>query len=206
MLKLYFAPGTCALASQIALEEAGAAYEPMKLDFAAGDQRKPEYLKINPKGRVPALVTDKGILTESPAILAYIAQSFPAAKLAPLDDPFAFAKVQAVNSYLCSTVHVNHAHRVRGVRWADEPSSIEDMKRKVPATVGESMALIEQQMMVGPYVMGETYSISDPYLFTICSWLKGDGVDINTFPKLAAHQKRMGERPAVKKAMAYHAT
>jgi glutathione S-transferase len=74
---------------------------------------------------VPALVTDDGILTETPAILAYLAQRFPQAKLAPLDDPFAFAMVQAFNSYLCSTVHVAHAHRMRGTRWADDPAAIE---------------------------------------------------------------------------------
>jgi len=87
MLKLFYAVGSCALASHIALEEAGAEYEAVRLDFAAGDQRKPEYLKINPKGRVPALITDRGILTETPAMLVYVAQSFPDPVLAPMDDP-----------------------------------------------------------------------------------------------------------------------
>jgi glutathione S-transferase len=105
MFKLYYAPGTCALASHIALAEAGAPYTTVKLDFKNNQQNSPEYLAINPKGRVPSLVTDQGILTETPAMLAYIAQSFPQAKLAPLDDAFAFAKMQAFNSYLCSTVH-----------------------------------------------------------------------------------------------------
>src|SRR5438445_9145235 len=93
MLKLYYAPGTCALASHIALEEVGATYTTERLDFKANQQNSPEYLKINPKGRVPAMVTDRGVLTETPAMLAFIAQSFPKAKLAPLDDPFAFAQV-----------------------------------------------------------------------------------------------------------------
>src|SRR6202008_1544191 len=124
MLKLFYAVGSCALASHIALEEAGAEYEAVRLNFADGDQRKPEYLKVNPKGRVPALITDKGILTETPAILAYLAQVFPKAALAPRADPFAFARVQAFNSYLCSTAHVNLAHAMRGSRWADEPSSL----------------------------------------------------------------------------------
>ena len=147
MLKLFYAVGSCALASHIALEEAGAEYEAVRLDFAAADQRKPEYLKINPKGRVPALIIDSGILTETPAILAYVAQVFPKAELAPLADPFAFARVQAFNSYLCSTAHVNHAHFTRGSRWADEPASLEDMKRKVPKNVGESFALMEREMV-----------------------------------------------------------
>jgi glutathione S-transferase len=118
MLRLYFATGTCALATHIALEEAGAAYEAVRLDFAAQGQRTPEYLALNPKGRVPALVTESGTLTETPALLVYVAQSFPAAELAPLADPFALAQAQEFNSYLCSTVHVAHAHGRRGARWA----------------------------------------------------------------------------------------
>ena len=85
MLTLYYAPHTCALASHIALEEAGAAYESVRLSFRTEDQKKPDYLKINPKARVPSLVTDRGVITETPALLIYIAQAFPAAKLAPLD-------------------------------------------------------------------------------------------------------------------------
>ena len=91
---LYTATGTCALASHIALEDAGAEYRIVRLDFAGGDQRKPDYLAVNPKGRVPSLATERGVLTETPAILAYVAQRFPAAGLAPLADPFAFAEVR----------------------------------------------------------------------------------------------------------------
>ena len=117
MIKLFYAVNTCSLASHIALEEAGAAYTTVRVNFAHAEQRGSEYLAINPKGRVPAMVTDRGILTETPAMLAFIAQSFPQAGLAPLDDPFAFAQVQSFNTYLCSTVHVAHAHKMRGSRW-----------------------------------------------------------------------------------------
>ena len=87
MLKLFYAPQTCALASHIALEEAGADYETVRVDFRTGEQKKPDYLAVNPKGRVPALVTGHGVLTETPAILAFVAQTYPKARLAPLDDP-----------------------------------------------------------------------------------------------------------------------
>ena len=202
MFKLYFAPGTCALACHIALAEAGAPYTTVKLDFKAGQQNSPEYLAINPKGRVPSLVTDRGVLTETPAILAFIAQSFPQAKLAPLDDAFEFAKVQAFNNYLCATVHVAHAHKLRGARWATEETSFADMKRMVPKTVGACFSLIERDMLKGPWVMGEQYTICDPYLYTLAGWLEGDSVDIATLPKVADHRKRMSERPAVQKVMA----
>lgn len=202
MIKLYYATGTCALASHIALEEAGAEYSTVKVNFATREQYSPEYLAINPKGRVPSLVTDRGVLTETPAMLAYIAQSFPKAKLAPVEDPFGFAEVQAFNSYLCSTVHVAHAHRMRGTRWVDDPAAIEALKLKVPETVGACFELIENKMMGGPWVMGDTYTICDPYLFTIANWMEGDGVDIARFPKVKAHRGHMAERPAVSKALA----
>ena len=202
MIKLYYAAHTCSLASHIALEDAGAEYSTVRISFTADEQRKPEYLAINPKGRVPALVTDRGILTETPAMLAFIAQSFPQAKLAPLDDPFLFTQVQAFNSYLCSTLHVAHSHRMRGNRWADDPSAIAAMQRKAPESVASCYQLIEETMLEGPWVMGETYTICDPYLFTLAGWLEGDSVDIATLPKVADHRKRMADRPAVQKALA----
>ncbi len=202
MMKLYYATGTCALASHIALEEAGAEYSTVKLSFATNEQRSPEYLAINPKGRVPSLVTDRGILTETPAMLAFIAQSFPKAKLAPIDDPFGFAEVQAFNNYLCSTVHINHAHRPRGTRWADDTAAVEAMKKKVPETMTDSFDLIENKMMKGPWVMGDTYTVCDPYLFTIAGWLESDSVDIARFPKVKAHRDRMAARPAVSRVLA----
>ena len=202
MLKLFYSPGSCALASHISLEEAGAQYEAVRLNFADGEQHKPEYLAINPKGRVPALVTERGVLTETPAILAFIAQSFPEVALAPVSDPFAFARVQGFNSYLCATVHVAHAHRPRGSRWADDPAAIAAMKAKVPANIAECFGLIEREMFAGPWVMGDAYSICDPYLFTLASWLEIDGVDPAGFPKVFAHRQRMAERPAVLKALA----
>jgi glutathione S-transferase len=202
MMKLFYAPGTCSLASHITLEEVGALYEAVRVDFGKNEQRQPDYLAVNPKGRVPALVTDNGILTETPAILAFIAQSFPKAKLAPLDDPFAFAQAQAFNSYLCSTVHVAHAHRMRGTRWADDPAAIAEMKRKAPEAVTGCFDLIEREMLKGPWVMGDTYTICDPYLFTLAEWLEGDGVDLSRLPQVIGHRAQMAERPAVRKAIA----
>jgi glutathione S-transferase len=202
MLKLFYAPRTCALASHIALAESGAEYSTVRINFADNEQRGEAYLAINPKGRVPSLVTDKGILTETPAILAFVAQSFPQARLAPLNDPFAFAQVQAFNSYLCSTLHVAHAHRVRGHRWADDEAAIAAMQRKVPESVGACFALVEHGMLKGPWVMGEAYTICDPYLFTVAQWLEDDGVDLSRIPRVLDHRRRMSERPAVRKALA----
>jgi glutathione S-transferase len=202
MIKLYYAPDTCSLASHIVLEEVGAEYELARISFARNEQRSPDYLAINPKGRVPAMVTERGVLTETPAMLVFIAQTFPHARLAPLDDPFVFAQVQAFNSFLCSTLHVAHAHRMRGHRWADDEAAILAMQRKVPDSVGACYELIERHMFRGPHVMGEAYTICDPYLFTIAQWMEGDGVDPARFPRVAEHRRGMSERPAVRRAIA----
>jgi glutathione S-transferase len=174
MLTFYYATNTCALASHIALEEAGADYETRWIDFGAAEQTKPDYLKINPKGRVPSLATERGVLTETPAILAYIAQSHPQAQL---------------------------AHRARGYRWADDPAAHEAMKKKVPQTVGACFDLIERKIFRGPWATGASYSIADPYLFTIARWMEVDSVDPGAFPRVLDHRDRMAKRPAVQRAL-----
>lgn len=201
MLKFYYAPASCALAAHLALEYAQAPYQAERLDFKAQQQRSAEYLRINPKGRVPALATEQGILTETPALLQFIAQSFPQAGLAPLDDAFLLAKVNEFNSYICSTVHVAHAHRGRGYRWADDESAIASMKKKVAQNMADCFALIEERMLKGPWVLGERFSTSDMYLFTVTRWLEGDGVDVARFPGVAAHMQRMQAEPVVQKVL-----
>jgi glutathione S-transferase len=204
MMTLYFAPDTCALASHLALEYAGAGYETVRLDFRRKEQRSTEYLRLNPKARVPALVTPQGVLTETPALLLYIAQSFPQAGLAPLDDAFLLARVNEFNSYLCSTVHVAHAHRMRGYRWVDESDTdaLDAMKKKVPQSVGECYELIERGMLESPWVLGERFSICDLYLFTLSQWMEGDGLDPTRFPKVSEHRRRMSAQPLVQKVLA----
>jgi glutathione S-transferase len=202
MLTLYYTPHTCSLATHIALKDAGADYQLRRIDFVTSEQQSPEYLAINPKARVPALLTDRGVLTETPAMLAYVAQCYPAAQLAPFDDPFVLAEVQAFNSYLCATLHVAHSHRMRGYRWASEPSSFADMQRKVPESVGACFALIEATMLKGPWVFGARYTIADPYLFTLAQWLEADGVDPAGIPRIMEHRARMAERSNVREAIA----
>ena len=201
VMKLHYAPHTCALASHIVLEEVGADYEINRIDFSIAEENSPEYLAMNPKGRVPLLETAQGYLTETPAILVYLAQCYPQAKLAPLDDAFAFAELQSFNSYLCSTVHVAHAHRLRGNRWADDPGAIIAMQEKVPASVLAGFLYVEDNYLRGPWVMGDQYSIADPYLFTLAQWLEADGVDLQPLPRVIDHRSRMLQRETVQTAI-----
>ncbi len=200
-VKLYYAPGACSLASHIALEEAGAEFEAVSVNLASGEQKHSDFVELNPKARIPVLVTEDGVLTENPAILMYVAMRYPEANLAPLGDVFNLARIQSFNAYLSSTVHVAHAHGPRGIRWADESSSLEDMKRKVQQNMADCFKLIENDYFKGPWVMGEDYTICDMYLFTFATWLEADGVDPSEYPGILDHRNRMLERPAVKAVM-----
>ena len=200
MLTLYMSSGSCSRASHIALEESGLDFEVRLLDFSKSEQREPDYLAINPKGRVPALATDQGVLTESPAILAHIAALAPAGLLAPTD-PFAFARMQAFNLYLATTIHVAHAHGRRAARWSDDAAAQATMAAKVTQNMRDGFGLIEADL-TGDWVMGDAYTVADPYLFTFAGWLETDGVDIAEFPRVQAHFERMQARPAAQRALA----
>jgi glutathione S-transferase len=202
MLKLYTARGTIGLACEIALEEAGATFEAVRLNFAENEQRGAAYLAVNPKSRVPSLETERGVITEAPAVLGYIARAFPAAGLAPAGDAFAMAQLESFMSYLCSWVHPAAAHKHRGYRWADDPAAIAEMRRKAPEVFAEALRLIDTQLFQGPWAMGEAYTVADPYLYVVSGWIPRDGLRMADYPRLADHFARMGERPAVKTVLA----
>ena len=172
------------------LEEVGAEYELCLIDFAANEQRSAAYLETNPKGRVPALVTEEGIVTETAAILEYIAPH-----MLP-KGAFACAKHREISYYLAATMHINHAHILRGYRWADLETSFEDMRAKVPQTMAESCAYVED-VIVGPYIFGAEFTPADAHLFAVTQWLAGDGVEIQNYPKLAQLQRVIAARPSV---------
>jgi glutathione S-transferase len=204
MLKLYYSPNACSLATHIALAEADADFEAVRVDFKSGEQRSAPYLAINPKGRVPALVTGQGVLTEVAVILGWVAQTYPAAHLKPDGDFFAFSKMQEFNLYLASTVHVAFAHLFRAERWADSADAIAEIKAKVPASLGAVLKLVEDRLADGrPWVMGEQYTAADPYLYVMDRWLERDGVGGSArFPGMVAHRARCQARPAVQKVLA----
>ncbi|MCZ0811522.1 MAG: glutathione S-transferase family protein [Pseudomonadota bacterium] len=194
-MTFYYAPNTISTAVAYALEDIGLGYTPAPIDFKATEQSSAEYLAINPKGRVPALVTDHGILTETGAILEYLASLVPDRALVP-DDAWQAAQMRSAMFYLAGTAHVNHAHKRRGSRWATRQDSFEDMTAKVPETMAATCRFIEDNWALSPFVLGERMSMADPYLYSVCTWLEGDSVDINAFPKLSAFFAMMNDRPA----------
>ena len=196
-MQLYYAPNTIAVATAIALEEAGLEYEAVRIDFAAKEQTGAAYAQINPKGRVPALAVDGGILTETPALLEYIAELVPEKQLVP-EGMIERARMREVISYLASTMHVNHAHKLRGARWASKPASYKDMKAKVPQTMAASCDFICRQGLRGPFVLGEAFSVADCHLYPICTWLEGDGVTLADYPKIQKFMAAMEARDSVR--------
>ena len=198
---LYSVPGSCAFASHTALECAGANYE-VRLAPRENNRTAESFLEVNPKGRVPALITEHGVLTETPAILGYIAQIYPEANLAPKADAWLTARLQSFCAYLCATVHVAHAHRHRGYRWANEESSFQDMRDKVPGNMKQCFELIQEDLLAGPWVLGERFSIADIYLLAIARWLEADDVDTSGLVQILDHRQRMLDLPAVQRAVA----
>ena len=199
-MRLHYAPGTIAGAVAIALHEAKIPFDLVLVDFSASAQRSPAFLKVNPKGRVPALETPQGILTETAAILDYIAAISPEAGLVP-DSAFEAAQMRGIMGYLNGTFHVAHAHKHRGHRWAKTQSTLDELTAMVPETMTACSAYLEAELPLAPFAMGAAHSLADPYLYAATEWLPGYGVDLRAFPKLSAFRQFYSTRPAVQAAI-----
>jgi glutathione S-transferase len=185
MLELYFAPGASSMAPHIALHEIGAPFDAQPMSFASGELREPDFLKLNPEGKVPVLVTDGWVLTEVAAILFYLARRFPKAELLPRNDLAAEAQAISWMSFIAATVH---PARRQGLDHAKEIYAIADRR------------LGHREWAIG------TYSIADIHLFRLY-WRFFNSLKPapGTFPNLDAHYARMMARPAVQKTIAIEA-
>jgi glutathione S-transferase len=202
-LKLFYSPGACSFASHMALEEAGADYEPVRVNLAGGEQRSQDYLRLNPKGRVPVLVDGDLVITENPAILRYIARTHPDAKLWP-EDPAAEARCMEWLAWICSGVHVTYAHIRRAERYATSDAAKEDVIAKGKQSSREVWQAVENKLAgaPGPWAAGAQFSVADPYLVVFWTWGRGPtlGYDMaKDFPTWTAHARRAAERPAIRK-------
>ena len=177
------------------------------MDFATAEQRSDRYLAINPKGRVPALETDDGVLTECVAILAWIAQRWPEARLAPLDDPWAFAQMQSFNAFLASSVHPANAHINRPERYAEGEIAARAMRVKALEALDGFYRLIEARLADGrAWANGRAFTVSDPYLMVITGWMiRRELLGSDRFPAVLAHHRRTLDRPATQRALAREA-
>lgn len=200
-IKLYYAPGACSFASHIALEEIGIPYETQKLDLAAGDQRRPEYLKINPRGRVPTLVVDGQILTENMAILTYLGGGYPKAGLWP-EKTWDQAKLVSLLAWFSNTVHPSYGHLLRPARYADDKPSQDSISQKGRAMYWGYLEEIDRMLEGRKWVMGNQYTVGDAYLLVFYRWANRQKMDVKALKNYTALVERMLARPAVKKVMA----
>lgn len=203
MLKLYYSKASSALAAHILLEEAGTPYTAHEVSIAKGDHQQPAFHAMNPKGRIPALLTPDGVLTENPAILEYIAARNPQANLVPRGT-FQQAQARSLCAYLCATTHVAFAHLKRGARWSHDLGAQHAMMQKVPENLRDSAGYLEANTSLAPWALGEAYSFCDPYLFLLGSWMDQAGLTLDAYPRLLAHQNAMLARPATRAALAVH--
>jgi glutathione S-transferase len=199
MIKLYYSPGSCSLAPHIVLEELGIAYDSMLISLKDGDHKKADFLKINPRARVPALVVDGKILTENPAILTYLGGGYADRGLWP-KETWKQAEALSLMSWLASSLHITFAGVFRPERYADDEAAKENIRTNCRATVLKYFAEIEKMLTGKTFAMGGQFTVCDPYLLVFYRWGYRIGVDMKTeFPIWTKHALRVASRPTVKR-------
>ena len=195
-MKLYYTPGACSLASHIALHETGQAFDISKVDLKTHTTEHGEdFTKINPYGYIPALRLDNDVvLNEGVAILQFIADKSPAVKLAPDNGSFERYKLQSMLTFINSELH-------KMIGGLFNPTLTDDVRQATIARIEARLNTYSDQLGEDKFAVNNQYSVADAYLFTVMNWLKMFKIDINRWPKLAAHSAMMFQRPAVQAAM-----
>jgi glutathione S-transferase len=200
MLTLYFSPGACSLASHIGLEETGAPYELKPILLAKGQQRTEEYLKINPRGKVPSLSVDGKILVENTAILTYLARSFPGKKLMPTD-PAEEARCIGTMCWFSSVVHPSYQRAMRPERFAEGEVAQATVKETGRKSFWANCQEIDSMIQGKDWVMGSEYTVVDPYALVFYGWGARAGFPMKDLSAYTAWQERMMNRPTVRKSV-----
>jgi glutathione S-transferase len=195
-MKLYYSAGACSLAPHIALQEAGLAFEAIAAPTKT--HKLPDgtdYYTINPLGYVPLLVLDDGRqLRESPAILQYIADQVPAKHLAPANGTFERYKLQEWLNFIGTELH-------KGFAPLFTPGMPDEAKTIAKTRLTSRLQWVDGELATSPYLMGDTFTVADSYLFTVAGWSKYVGVDVSSLANLGAFMAKVGARPAVQNAM-----
>ena len=196
MLKLFYSPGACSLVPHIALEEAGARFDPVRVVLAEGEHLKPDYLAINPHARVPALGTDHGVITENIAILNFIADEFGAEGSVPRGDAYAAARCNELLGWFSSSVHIAFAQIWRGSRFTDDERLWPGIEAGGRKALEQQFAEIESRCGEDWLVPGH-FSAADGYALIFFRWGKRVGMEMGRFVKWAALNERTLARGAV---------
>ncbi|MEO8547158.1 MAG: glutathione S-transferase N-terminal domain-containing protein [Sphingomicrobium sp.] len=195
-LKLFYSPGACSLVPHIALEEAGAEFEPVRVTLAQGEHLKPEYLANNPHARVPALGTDRGVITENIAILNFIADEFGAEGSVPRGDPYAAARCNELLGWFASSIHIAFAQVWRAERFTRDQTVHEAIIAGGREVLTRQFDEIETRCGDGWLVPGH-FTAADGYALVLFRWGRRIGEEMVIYPNWAALCGRILERPAV---------
>ncbi len=206
-LKLFVAPNTCARVPTIALEQIGVPFDTQLVRTKAGEQNSPEFLKLNPKGKVPTLLIDGEPLTENVAILTWLNTTFPDAKLLPeTSGTLETVKQTADLAFFSATVHPTVTRLAMPVKFIDDKELSFQIIRPVAVTdMNKIMKMIDARLKNGPWWYGDTWSVVDGYLYWVWERISGVGYNGDSFPKIQRHFELSNERPAVQRAMAREA-
>lgn len=199
--KLYYSPGACSLASHIAIEEVGIPYETQRVNLAQGEQRQPEYLKVNPRGRVPALQVGDHILTENVGILTYLGGGYPDAKIWP-QKTWDQAKLVSSMAWLSNTVHPAYGHYVRTERYVDDENCKQAVKDKGLASFRGYLEEIDRLLTGQKWSIANQYTVIDGYLLVFYRWANRAKLPVKELRNYTALVDRVLSRPAVHKVMA----
>jgi glutathione S-transferase len=201
MITLYFSPGACSMAAHTVLEEIGKPYEANTVALRKGQQRTPEYLKINPKGKVPVLGIDGKLLTENPAILSYLGRAFPEAKLWPGGGLETDAEVQSLMAWLSAHVHIAFGRMFGPQRVCDAPGAEDSVVKLARTEIGQYFTQIDGRLAGKDWAFG-SFSVADPYLFVFHHWAKTRfNLDLSGYPNYGALYQRVLARPSVKRML-----
>ena len=199
---LYFAPATCARVTLTALEEIGHPFETQLIAFMADEHRSDHYLAINPAGKVPALRTEAGVLTQNGAILLYLARTHPEANLLPCSgDLHAEASVVSVLFRMSGDLHPLVTRFVIPGMMVSDPAAFPHVRSKAEELLKLQLAPLAAQLARQDWLMGDRWSILDAYLAWIWFRITGAGFESTTFPQIAAHYERANDRPSAKAAL-----
>lgn len=199
-LKLYYAPGACSLASHCALEEVGVPYETQKMNLMEGDQRKPEYLRLNPRGRVPTLVVGDNVLTENVGILTYLGGGYPTAKLWP-EKTLDQARLVSTMAWLSNTVHPAYTRYFRPERFVSDEAAKDAVKAKAGEMYKGYLEEIDQLLEGHKWAIANQFTVADPYLLVFYRWGNRAKMPVKDLKNYTALVQRVLARPAVQKVM-----
>lgn len=199
---LHYSPGACSLAVHIVLEEIGLPFQLVHTSTADGSTRSPEHLKLNPKGRVPVLVTGDSVLTEAPAILVHLAMQHPDQKLLA-NTPDGLVRSMEWFNWLSGAVHAVAIRQVwRSESFTDVPAQHEDIVAKGKKNLADAFAHIETRLAKADWAVGPHYSVVDPYLLVFFRWGNRIGFDMRgQYTAWTNHALRVAERPATARAL-----